>query len=274
MTGFVNRLSCLAVLGVLLFCGINPCHGNEYSDICVERSSLCTELKEKGFSDEQIYSVFSDPRIVLYPEILEKRGKGLNYMSRKFGLLTRKSIERGRKMLRENRKILTDVSTRYLVEPEVLVAIYRVETNFGTYLGPSPVFNNLLTLTLLENRRSDWAEEELINLMVLARLNSIDPLSIKGSWAGAFGLCQFVPTSYLKYGADGNGDGVIDLFLFADAMASIANYLKEHGWDRGKLDKKKQAIYAYNHCDNYVQAVLAYAKATKGGAKKNRSKKS
>jgi membrane-bound lytic murein transglycosylase B len=90
-----------------------------------------------------------------------------------------------------------------------------------------------------------------------------DPLSIKGSWAGAFGLPQFIPSSYRKYGAEGNRDGRVDLDNLPDSFASIANYLKASGWDRQDPAKKKEAVYAYNHCDNYVQAVLDYARALK-----------
>jgi len=97
--------------------------------------------------------------------------------------------------------------------------------------------------------------------MVLSKAGGFDPLSIKGSWAGAFGLCQFVPSSYLHYAVDGNGDGRVDLFNVVDALASVANYLKRSGWEKENQEKKKKAIYAYNHCDNYVKAVLAYATA-------------
>ena len=128
-------------------------------------------------------------------------------------------------------------------------------------MGEYPVFNSLLTLTLLENRRSDWAEKELVSLFILGKKNAIHPLSIKGSWAGAFGLCQFIPSSFLTYGVDGNGDGVVNLFQFADAMASVANYLRANGWENHNPAKARKAIFAYNHCDNYVQAVMAYSKA-------------
>ena len=86
---------------------------------------------------------------------------------------------------------------------------------------------------------------------------------MKGSWAGAFGIPQFVPSSYVKYGADGNGDGAVDLYNLADALASMANYLRSFGWSDQDPVKKKEAVYAYNHCDNYVQAVFAYARALK-----------
>ena len=253
---------------LLLFTGDSP--GSIGEDVCTRKESLCRSLADNGFTSEEIASVFSDERVTLYPEILEKKGKGLNYFSKKFGLLTRNSIERGRRILRDNRSFLSAVSDQYKVQPEVLVAIYRVETNFGQYVGSYPVFNSLLTMTLLENRRSEWAEKELVSLFILSRKNTAHPLSIKGSWAGAFGLCQFIPSSYLAYGVDGNGDGIVNLFQFQDAMASVANYLQAKGWENHNPEKARKAIWAYNHCDNYVQAVMAYAKAVGGAPVKKR----
>jgi len=145
----------------------------------------------------------------------------------------------------------------------VVVAIYRLETNLGGDSGKYLVFNGLFTLAVLENRRSAWAEKELLNLLIFCKKNNRDPFSIYGSWAGAFGICQFIPSSVLKYAVDGDGDGNVDLNNFSDAMSSIANYLKSNGWERGNLRRKKQAVWAYNHCDNYVKAVFAYANACK-----------
>ncbi|MCX8111118.1 MAG: lytic murein transglycosylase, partial [Syntrophorhabdaceae bacterium] len=115
----------------------------------------------------------------------------------------------------------------------------------------------------LENRRSEWAENELVNLIVLSRLYKKDIFSIKGSWAGAFGICQFVPTAFLNHAVDGDNNGTIDLFNFHDAMSSMANYLKNHGWEKGNLEKMKKAVWHYNHCDNYVKAVFLYSRAIK-----------
>ncbi|MCX5806706.1 MAG: lytic murein transglycosylase [Proteobacteria bacterium] len=229
----------------------------------LKKDAISQKLKDNGFSDDEIHKIFSDSRIELYPEMLNKSGKGLNYMSRKFGLLSKKSVKRGQKVLKEHMSAFKEIENQFGVEKEVLVAIYRVETNLGNARGNYLVFNSLLTMSVYENRRSEWATGELINLLMLCKGNNKDPFSIKGSWAGAFGLCQFIPSSYLLYAVDGNGDGEIDLFNFHDAMASIANYLKEHGWVKGNTDKNKKAVWAYNHCDNYVKAVLAYAKASK-----------
>jgi len=233
------------------------------SDFTLKKEIISQKLKDKGFDDDKIREIFSDTRIRLYPEMLNKTGKGLNYMSPKFGLLNKKSIMRGRNVLKEHKTAFKEIEDRFGVEKEVLVAIYRVETNLGNARGNYLVFNSLLTMSVFENRRSEWATEELINLLILCKNNNKDPFSIKGSWAGAFGLCQFVPSSYLCYAVDGNGDGEIDLFNFYDAMASIASYLKAHGWEKGNKEKNRKAVWAYNHCDNYVKAVLAYARASK-----------
>jgi membrane-bound lytic murein transglycosylase B len=229
-------------------------------------SQLKERLRTEGFSEEEINKTFSDSRLELYPEIVGRKGKGLDYMGRRFGLLKKSSLECGQRILSENREILEEVERSFGVEKEVVVAILRIETDFGRKTGKYPVFNSLFTMAIVENRRSAWAEDELIEFLRLCREQNKDPFSMKGSWAGAFGICQFIPSSYVRFAVDGNGDGVIDLFDFRDAVASIANYLKAHGWENGRLEAKRQAIYAYNHCDSYVDAVLAYAKATKEGS--------
>ncbi|MBA4391119.1 MAG: hypothetical protein C0399_09290 [Syntrophus sp. (in: bacteria)] len=224
---------------------------------------LTVKLKAQGFTDDELGRIFSDSRVVLYTRIVERRGKGLNYFNRKFGLLTKESIERGQRILRENRESFQKIEDLFGVEKEVILGILRVETNFGTSTGSYPVFNSLLTMTLVENRRSSWAEAELIELLRICKEQNKDPLSLKGSWAGAFGICQFIPSSYVRFAVDGNNDGIVNLFDFHDAVASIANYLKAHGFEKNKPFKNREAVYAYNHCDNYVKAIFAYAKASK-----------
>jgi peptidoglycan lytic transglycosylase B len=230
-----------------------------------KQEELVQSLTARGFSEEDLSGIFSDRRVMIYPEIVGRSGKGINYLGRPFGLLSKKSILEGKQIVRDNRSLLRHIESAYGVEKEVLVAILRLETNFGRVKGNVLIFNSLLTLSLIENRRSAWAEEELATLLLMCRNTQKDPLEIRGSWAGAFGLPQFVPSSYVKYGVDGNGDGSVDLNNQTDALASIGNYLKSFGWSRKNLADKKQALYAYNHCDNYVQAVLTYARAIMSG---------
>ena len=181
----------------------------------------------------EIQGLLLDQRLALYPEILNRKGTGIDYLNPRFGLLSRSSLKRGQQVLKKHGNTLMSIEGFFGVPREVLIAIFRVETNLGTTLGEYRVFNSLLTLTVMVNRRSVWAAQELISFLTLCKNNGTDPFSIKGSFAGAFGLCQFVPSSYLSYGIDGNGDGVVDLFDFSDAMASTANYLKSHGWTVG-----------------------------------------
>lgn len=234
--------------------------------------NLATKLSKTGFSEEEIQKIFSDDRVELYPQILERSGKGLPYFGKKFGLLTKKSIERGLKVINDNQGTLWRIEKEYGVDKEIIVAILRVESNFSKYSGRYPVFNSLLTLTLIENRRSGWAEGELTELLRISKNLGKDPLSLKGSWAGAFGMPQFIPSSYTKYAVDGNSDGTVDLFDFSDASASIANYLVAHGWEKNNSEKNWKAVYAYNHCDDYVRAIFAYAKKLSGKARPEKRK--
>ncbi len=222
---------------------------------------LTAKLKLRGFTDDELNNIFSDSRVELYPPVVRKSGKGLDYFGTTFGLLTKKSIRQGQAVLEENRETFDKTEEIFGVEKEIILGILRVETNFGTSTGRYSVFNSLLSMTLIENRRSSWAEAEFIELLTFCKEQNKDPLSLKGSWAGAFGISQFVPTSYTKFAIDGNSDGAIDLFDLHDAIASIANYLKSHGYEKDNPDRNREAIYAYNRCDEYVKAILAYAKA-------------
>jgi membrane-bound lytic murein transglycosylase B len=252
---------CLPVVLVVIFIAVLPLKAEIDPQYTPQLEQLTLKLKVRGFTDDELGKIFTDSRVVLYPPVVEKSGKGLDYFHRKFGLLTKKSIQRGQLVLRENMEIFNRIEETFGIEKEIILGILRVETNFGSHTGSYTIFNSLLSMTLIENRRSSWAEAELIELLSICKEQNRDPLSIRGSWAGAFGICQFVPTSYAKFAVDGNSDGDIDLFNFQDAIASIANYLKSHGFEKNKPVSNRGAIYAYNHCDNYVDAIYAYAKA-------------
>ena len=256
----------LVVVILVIFLLIPACCSAIATPVSFENEKLhdlLLKLKGRGLAEDDLTRVFSDPRVALYPEIVERRGKGLDYTGRRFALLTKMSVKQGKKVLSDNGVILRKIEAAYGVGREVLVAILRIETNFGRFVGNVPIFNSLLTMALIENRRSDWAGEELGHLLQFCREQNKDPHSIKGSWAGAFGLPQFIPSSYVKYAVDGNDDGIVDLYNLTDALASMANYLKSFGWSLKDPAKKKEALYAYNRCENYVQAVLSYARALK-----------
>ena len=112
--------------------------------------------------------------------------------------------------------------------------------------------------------RSKWAYQELKAFLTYTEREGIDPTTIPGSFAGAVGVAQFIPTNILAYGRDGDDDGMVDMLNHTDAMASVANFLKSHGWRQGQDHKKaEKIIHYYNHSTYYVNTILQIAKLLK-----------
>ncbi len=144
-------------------------------------------------------------------------------------------IQKGADYWRQHEKVLTDAENRYGVPAEIIVAIIGVESGYGTDAGKGtiPVMNSLATLAFNYPRRGSYFKGELTQFLLLSREQHWDPLSIKGSYAGAMGLPQFMPSSYRQYAVDADGVGKKDLLSNDDdAIASIANYLQKFGWQR------------------------------------------
>ena len=142
-------------------------------------------------------------------------------------------VQQAKKALAQHREFLQKLYEKYGVTSNYLIAFWAMETDFGRTKGAYPVFSALATLSY-DTRRSEFFRKELISALRLVEKGlSVDVM--KGSWAGAMGNFQFMPTTYLAFGVDGDGDGKIDIFnSYADAMASAANYLAAEGWKRGQ----------------------------------------
>ena len=151
--------------------------------------------------------------------------------------LKNKRIVDGKKFIKKNINTLERAEKEFGVPKEIITAILGVETNFGNNMGSYRVIDSLTTLGFDDPRRSKFFRSELIQLFILTRENNLDILKIKGSYAGAMGYSQFISSSYRAYAIDYDGDGYIDLFnSIDDAIGSIANYLKRHGWKKeGKI---------------------------------------
>lgn len=213
-------------------------------------------LKDRGFKQDFIEKIFSDSRLQLYPEITQRhKWKKVDYFGPRIGLLSESSIKRGKGALRENLDFLIKLEKRFSVPKEYLIAIFRLETNLGTYLGKHLVINSFFTLYAFRDKRSLDPEIQLINFLMICEQRKLDPFEIKGSYMGAFGLLQSLPGSLNRYGVDGNADGKIDLFDLQDAFATAANHLKQNGWD----ENPDKALLRYNNDKNYVRAIKAYA---------------
>ncbi len=222
-----------------------------------ELTDFYKKFNQAGYTDQEIADLFADDRAkLLRPP--KKRAKPLDYFFEELGIFKPESISRGQKVIEEKKNILEAAEGKFRVEKEAIVSIFRIETDLATFLGDEFVFNYLYRLFVL--KKKTWAKKELLCFLRLCKINGYDPLSIKGSWAGAFGYWQFMPSTFLSYARDWDGDGKIDLFSFKDGAFNAAYYLSRLGWQYGDLDKNKKVLWRYNNDDDYVLAVICYAK--------------
>ena len=187
---------------------------------------------------------FERSYVIKVLETAQKQNKILNSMSSpaeftwtwdryKKLFLEEKRITNGKLFLVENNDLFNRVEDEFGVPREIITSILGVETRYGKIKGSYKVLDSLTTLGFDFPRRSKFFKSELIQFFQLTRENNLDIYSIQGSYAGAMGYGQFISSSYRAYAVDYDGDGYADLFnSVPDAVASIANYLKIHGWKR------------------------------------------
>jgi membrane-bound lytic murein transglycosylase B len=144
-----------------------------------------------------------------------------------------KKLSNGKNFYSENSDLINMVENKFEIEKELLLSLMGIETNFGTYLGKMDILSSLATLSF-DKRRSEFFTNELLTLLKLIENNRIDHKTLYGSWAGAFGFFQFMPSTMKKYAIDYDNNGYINLKGNFDAYASAANYLKKIGWDNQK----------------------------------------
>ena len=149
------------------------------------------------------------------------------YISKRTSL---KKVKLGKIILNKENNIINKVSSEYKVDKNLLLALMGIETNFGNYLGKMDIVSSLATLSF-DQRRSEFFTKELITLLKLVDAKIIDPSTLFGSWAGAFGNFQFMPSTIKNHAIDYNKDGSIDLKNIEDSFASAANYLSNLGWN-------------------------------------------
>lgn len=195
--------------------------------------ALFQELASKHhFSREELQKIFHGQVInkrVL--ELMDRPWEAKLYYQYAPLFLTKYHIDTGRQMLKQYRKILDRIETTVGVDREIIIAIWGIETRYGKNQGSFNVLQTLTTLFDAYPRRSDFFRKELIQFLLLCRENIIDPGSVKGSYAGAFGQTQFIPSSFRAYALNFDDDPKRDVWnSVPDILASIANYLKRHHW--------------------------------------------
>ena len=142
-----------------------------------------------------------------------------------------KKVKKGINFYNDNNQLINSIENNYEIEKELLLALMGIETNYGTYVGKMDILSSLATLSY-DKRRSEFFTKELLILLKLIDLNQIDYETLYGSWAGAFGFFQFMPSTIKNHAIDFNQDNYIDLKNTEDAYASAANYLSNMGWNK------------------------------------------
>ena len=189
--------------------------------------ALQNDISEKTF-DMTMSNVKFLPDVIKYdryqPEFYEDTK---TYISKR---ASSKKVSKGISFYKENSKLINTIETQYNIEKELLLALMGIETNFGTYVGKMDILSSLATLSF-DKRRSEFFSNELLTLLRLIETNQIDYKTLYGSWAGAFGYFQFMPSTMKNYAIDYDKDSYIDLKNNNDAYASAANYLSQIGWN-------------------------------------------
>ena len=233
-------------------------------------STIYDQAIKRGIPENYLQQTFNKKHIIVHdkiPDLFARPYEKKAWSEYKKIFVTEKRINGGIQFYKKNKDRLAKAAARDNggVDPFIVLSIIGIESNYGLNKGRYTVFNALYTQILRMPKRSNWAQRQLIDYLVLCYEDQIPPHSIKGSYAGAFGYGQFIPSSFISYSVDGNNDGKRKPYDWEDVFASITNYLIKNGYPVSKPDDKKiyKSIYAYNHADNYVKAVLALSKEIK-----------
>jgi membrane-bound lytic murein transglycosylase B len=253
--------------------------------------SLTHRLSQDGFDSDFLSNLLMDARAELNPSImiisLESRETADLYAQ----FLTQEAILLSKKFHRQNLKILKKAENRFYVEKEVIVAILLVESRFGENIGQYRLIPTLASIALMDSpdylqknylilrdmdpdlsyewveslakRKANWAYHELKCFLNIIRHEKLDPLEVYGSYAGALGMAQFIPSSYLSYALHQES---FEHWLLSKeaAIFSVANYLKSHGWRKSlPIEKKKQILWYYNRSKPYGETILQLAQKIK-----------
>ena len=231
----VKAISCSILLTLLAACSTvqatapDNFRSNPQVTAFIERMAT-----EHGFSKEELANIFGaavrrDDILELMSKPAEKRLRWFEY--RKI-FLTRSRIDGGVAFWKKNADTLSDAAAKFGVDPQVIVAIIGVETRYGNNTGRHRVIDALSTLAFDYPPRSQFFTSELEQYLLLTREEDIDVLNTTGSYAGAMGYGQFIPSSYRQYAVDFDGNGKRDLWNSPrDIVGSVANYFRAHGWE-------------------------------------------
>ena len=215
--------------------------------------ALDNNISEKTF-DMTMSNVAFLPKVIKYdrfqPEFYEDTK---TYISKRSSDL---KVKKGAKLYKSNQSFINSIDDKFSVEKSLLLALMGIETNFGTYVGKMDILSSLATLSF-DKRRSEFFTKELVTILQLVETKKIDHTILYGSWAGAFGYFQFMPSTIDQYAIDYDKNDIIELKSTKDSFASAANYINKIGW------KKNQPCFVKVKLKNDVPKILLNTSAKK-----------
>tara|TARA_Y100001935_G_C17241322_1_gene475867 strand:- start:195 stop:1187 length:993 start_codon:yes stop_codon:yes gene_type:complete len=234
----INKI--LLLVSTYLIFIINTSYGSTFEDWKKEFKILALS---KGISENTFKKVMKNakflPKVIEYdryqPEFYEDTK---TYISKR---TSKKKVKSGLNYYQNNMEIINLIDKNFNIEKELLLALMGIETNFGNYLGKMDIISSLSTLSF-DKRRSEFFTNELLTVLKLIDQGIVDPNILYGSWAGAFGNFQFMPSTIEKYAIDYNNNNLIELKTNSDSFASAANYLNKMGWKKNEPCFKKVTL--------------------------------
>jgi len=230
-------------IALLLVClsphaAVAGAHGKGYAARPEVRSFVADMVEKHGFSRDELDRVFSvarPQRSILRAMLAPAESQQRSWQAYRTIFLTPERIQAGVRFREANDEALARAAALYGVPAEIIVAIIGVETAYGRNTGNYRVIDALSTLAFDFPKRADFFRNELEQYLLYAREEGFEATGLRGSYAGAFGIPQFMPGTYRRFAVDFDGDGRRDLsHSAADAVGSVANFLKEHGWQAGQ----------------------------------------
>jgi membrane-bound lytic murein transglycosylase B len=214
---------------------------------------------------EYVVEVFNDQRLqeeeVIIKRFQKKPEKTKTYLEYKKIFINETRIAGGARFYSENKSLLAKITREFEIDPLIVVAIIGVETNYGQKTKEFSVINSLYTQAKNMPKRSKWATKEIAEFLVFCSQNNIDPFSVEGSYAGAFGYGQFIPSSFNRLSVDYNKDGQKNPYEWEDVLGSIAYYLVENGYPKNDFNfshksKAWRGVRTYNRSDKYANVII------------------
>ncbi len=208
-------------------------------------------VAEHKFDKAELTALFDKAR--LHQSIIDaisRPAEGKPWYEYRPIFVTRSRVRGGVVFWKENEDIIKQVSEKYQVKPEIIVAIIGVETRYGRHKGTYPILDSLATLAFAYPPRAKFFRSELKHYLLMSKEEGFDPLTQKGSYAGAMGMPQFISSSFRRYAVDFDNDGKRDLWDNpADALGSVGNYFKRHGWTAGQPVAHKVEVSGIKYKD-------------------------